>query len=170
MKKIVLDRIVSLEDVAARDGVENGRAWLLKKCAEAMKAKKFSVAWDGETVEGEPVRAFINNGRWGARCKVCNSPQYVSANTAVLFCVECGNGNSGKAWGVEFPAEREEIETALLAREVVIDESRLIRNIVELSFSVRPKVPGLARHWRTGIRVEEIEQETEALKKGSKKR
>lgn len=158
-KSIRLDRIVSLEDVAERDGVENGRAWLLLKCSEAIKAKKFSLPWDGETVEGEPALAFINNGRWGARCKICNAPQYVSVQTPVLFCTECGNGNSGKAWKVAFPEERERIEAALLAREVAVDKSRLIRNVVELAMHARPKKAGLGRNWRMGISVEELEEE-----------
>lgn len=167
MKKVVLDRIVSLEDVAARDGQENGHTWLLMKCHEAIKTRKFSTPWDGKSVEGEAVKAFVNNGRWGARCKVCNAPQYVSVQTPVLFCVECGCGNSGKAWEVEFPEERERIENALLAREVVYDETRLIRNIVELSLHARPKTPGLARTWRTGIAVETLEAEN-AEKRGNR--
>lgn len=161
MKKIVLDKIVSLEHVAQRDGFENGHAWLLKKSAEAIKAKKFSVMWDGRAVEGEPVLAFVNNGRWGARCKVCHAPQYVSWETPILFCVECGNGNSGKAWGVLFPEDRLEIEAALLKREMVIDESRLVRNMVELAMQAKPKVPSLPRNWRMGISAAQLVEEND---------
>ncbi|NUQ86791.1 MAG: hypothetical protein HUU11_18995 [Anaerolineales bacterium] len=167
MKKIILDRIVTLEDLAARDKQENGLAWLLWKCEEGIRKGKFSARWDGKRVEGEAVMAFVNNGRWGARCKVCNAPQYVSPKTPVFFCAECGCGNSGRGWGVEFPENRERIEAALLAREVTVDESLLIRNVVELAMHARPKTPGLARNWRAGIEAETLEEEN-AERKGKR--
>jgi hypothetical protein len=153
------DHIISLDDLAERDGKPDVKTWLLAKCDEAIKAGKIKAGWDGATVAGEPVMAFINFGRWGARCKVCNTPMYVSPRTPVFFCVECGNGGTRAAWGVEFPEDRERIEAALLRRETRVDESKLIRNRVERAFKARPVSPDLARNWRAGIGADDLENE-----------
>ena len=155
-----MDHIITLDDLVIRDGQENIRAWILWKCKEAMGAKKFEQGWDGETISGEPVLAFVNNGRWLGRCKVCANPIYVSWMTPVLYCPECGNGGSTSAWSVEFPSERERIEAALLLRPVGLpDPKRLIRNPVEFALSARPMIPGLARAWRPGISAATLEEE-----------
>jgi hypothetical protein len=169
VKKVALNKIITLDDVVARDQVRNVEAWILKKCEEGVRAKKISKGWDGKTVEGEPVLAFVNNGRWGARCKVCSNPMYVSVLTPVFYCAECGNGGSSAAWPVQFPAERESIEAELLKRELVVDESRLVRNEVELSFVATPMTPGLARNWRPGVSVEDLERERTEKVEGRKR-
>lgn len=157
-KEIKLDHIITLEDVAKRDGDENGIAWLKRKSREAASLGKYEHAWNGEVSKGEAVLASINAGRWGARCKVCGTPQYVSPECAVLFCLECGGG----AWRVAFPEERERIEAALMARTVVVFDERPARNMIELAMRVKPETRTLPRNWRWGVTVESLEAENEA--------
>lgn len=161
----MLNRIITLDDLVARDKKDSVQAWIISKCEEAIWAEKIRRGWDGSTVEGEPVLAFINHGRWLARCKVCANPIYVSWQTPIVYCPECGNGGSTSAWSVEFPVNREEIEAALVARPVEISNpSKLIRNDVEWAFNARAVLPGLGRNWLPGETVEQLMAEnTEAL-------
>ena len=152
-------KIITLDDLVQRDGFGSVEAWIKAKCAESIKAKKIETGWDGQSVEGEPVKAFINQGRWGARCKVCGNPFYVSYKTPVLYCYECGNGGNVAAYPVEFPENYLEIEAALLRREVVL--LRVARNEIEAAFIATPKVAGLGRSWRPGVSVEALEAERE---------
>ena len=163
-----VNKIITLDDIALRDKQDGARAWILWKCKEQKTAGKLAIVWDGTRVEGEPVLATINYGRWGARCKVCGNSMYVSWRDPVFYCTECGNGGSGIAWGVTFPINREEIEAALLIRPLVVDEGRLFRTEVELAFQARPAVPGLVRSWRPGVSVDELMLENE--EKGRRKR
>lgn len=161
------EQIITLDDLVTRDQQESVEAWLLMKCEEAIKAGKIKTGWDGTSVEGEPVYAFVNNGRWLARCKVCGNPVYVSPQTPIFYCPECGNGGSGSAWGVQFPDERESIEAALLKRPVeLVKSKRMIRNDVERAFNERPVVSGLTRNWLPGKSLDELRAENaEALNK-----
>ena len=154
-----MNKIITLDELVVRDGKQDVREWILWMCEASIKAHKIERGWDGESVEGGPVLAFVNNGRWLGRCKVCNNPIYVSWRTPVLYCMECGNGGSRSAWPVEFPANREQVEAALLKREVVANARKFIRNDVEQALNSSPKVPGLGRNWRPGITVEQLERE-----------
>lgn len=157
-----MGKIITLDDLVLRDKKDSVQAWIIWKCEEAIKAQKIRQGWDGVTVEGEPVKAFINNGRWLGRCKVCANPIYVSYVTPILYCPECGNGGSSAAWGVEFPAEREAIETILLARPVELgNPKKLIRNDVELAFNSRSVISGLSRDWLPGDNVEQLQTEND---------
>lgn len=155
-----VSRIITLDDLVARDGMKSVKEWILAKCSESIQKKKIQQGWDGQSIDGEPVLAFINQGRWGARCKVCANPFYVSYETPILYCSECGNGGSSVAYAVQFPGNRLEIEAALLKREVVL--LRHARNEVEAAFIAMPKVAGLARSWRPGVSVVDLELELEA--------
>lgn len=72
-------------------------------------------------LEGEPVVAHVNWGRWIAICPDCakrGSIQifYVVEGKA-FFCAGCLNGlNDGKGRPVKFPEERQEIERLLCKR------------------------------------------------------
>lgn len=157
-----MEKIITLDDLVLRDKKDSVQAWIIWKCEEAIKAHKIRGGWDGVTVEGEPVKAFINNGRWLGRCKVCANPIYVSPVTPILYCPECGNGGSAGAWGVEFPAEREAIEAILLARPVELSNpKKLIRNEVELAFNSRAVLQGLGRDWLPGESIEQLQAEND---------
>lgn len=159
--------IITMENIVQRDGERSVISWVLKACAAAIQQKKIRRGWDGITISGEPVLAFVNSGRWLARCKVCGNLVYVSHLVPLMYCPECGNGDSETAWPVDFPAEREEIEQALLAREVAVPAGRLIRNEIEEALNARPMIPGLTRAWRPGISVEDLLRENEFAKQHS---
>lgn len=163
--------IITLDDLVKRDGERSAESWILALCVKAVAQKKISRGWDGTTVSGEPVLAFINSGRWLARCKVCGNLVYVTPSTPLAYCPECGNGGSQAAWPVEFPVDREEIEQVLLAREVVVPAGRLVRNEIEEALNARPVIPGLARNWRPGITAAELRAENEMAtnQRGAKK-
>lgn len=166
-----MNQLIVLEDLVARDQQRTVEKWILWKCQESIRTKKIAFGWDGKSVEGGAVMAFVNQGRWLARCKVCGNPSYVSWMTPIFYCVECGNGKSAAAWPVEFPAEREEIEEALLRREVVVIDGKFIRNAVEAAFNSKPVQAGLPRAWRPGISAEDLNAETDAIlqsRKGEK--
>ena len=159
-----MDKIITLDDLVMRDKRESVKAWILWMCVEAIRAKKIEHGWDGKTVEGESVPAFVNNGRWLGRCKICGNPIYVSWKTPILYCMECGNGGSKSAWPVSFPHEREQIEAALIRRDVEFaNPKKLIRNEVEMALNAHPTIPGLARAWRPGITVKMLEEENDKL-------
>lgn len=158
-----MNKIITLDDLVLRDAQRNVEAWILWMCERAISSKKIVRGWDGKSIDGGAVMAFVNQGRWLARCKVCGNPSYVSWKTPIFYCVECGNGKSGAAWPVEFPVEREEIEKALLKREVEVNEGKYVRNEVESAFNSRPVRAGLPRSWRPGISVEELNAEADSI-------
>ncbi len=162
-----MNKIITLDDLVIRDQQRNVEQWILWMCTRSIDAKKISQGWDGRSIEGEPVLAFVNNGRWLARCKVCGNPMYVSWLVPIVYCPECGNGGSQVAWPVEFPDERERIEAALISRLVELaDPKKLIRNDVEWALNARPVIPGLGRNWRPGITVEQLMAENDEALKG----
>jgi len=155
-----MEKIIVLDDLVLRDSKEHVRAWLIWMCEIAIKASKFPRGWDGKSVKGEAVLAFVDNGRWLGRCKVCNNPMYVSWKAPIFYCVECGNGGNKHAWPVEFPIGRERIEAALMMRPVELANPKmLIRNDVEFALNARPSIPGLPRAWRPGVAAEQLEVE-----------
>ena len=155
-----MNRIITLDDLAARDKKDSVQAWIIWMCEMAIEAHKIRQGWDGATVEGEPVKAFVDHGRWLGRCKVCANPIYVSYVTPILYCPECGNGGSRAAWGVEFPVEREAIERELVVRPVELpDPKKLIRNDVERALNSRPVIAGLVRNWLPGDSLEQLRAE-----------
>lgn len=151
--------IINLDHLAERDGKPDAKSWILAICADAIKQKRISRGWDGEAISGEGVYAFVNNGRWLARCKVCDTPMYVSPTTPVFYCSECGNGGSQSAWPVQFPENREDIEAALLEREVSVPTTRKARNQIEAALNSIPVIPGLGRDWRPGVTVDQLRLE-----------
>lgn len=63
------------------------------------------------------VLAEINHGRWIVRCPFCPGAEEADPEEPIFYCLSCGNAdNYGQVMTVEFPANREEIEQALLAR------------------------------------------------------
>lgn len=156
-------KLITLDDLVVRDQQRSVQAWILWKCQESIRTKKIAFGWDGKSVEGGAVMAFVNQGRWLARCKVCGNPCYVSWKTPIFYCVECGNGKSAAAWPVEFPDERKDIELALLRRDVVVIPNKFIRNEVEAAFNSKPVNARLPRSWRPGISAADLNAETDLV-------
>lgn len=77
--------------------------------------------WNGIEGDDLPVEAFIDYGRWLARC-YCGNVEYVTPTDPIFFCHSCGNSHvSGKSRPVIFPKRYKDIENAMLKREVIED-------------------------------------------------
>ena len=74
-----MDKIITLDDLVIRDQQGSVEQWILWMCDRSIAAKKTPQGWDGQSVEGEPVLAYVNNGRWSGRCKACGKPPPNSA-------------------------------------------------------------------------------------------
>ena len=101
--------------------------------------------WDGRTVSGEAVEAFVDHGRWLGQCDRCGNPEYVDPETPIFFCMRCGNGDSRAARPVKFPEHRVEIEARLLAVDMIPGWGR---NDLERMLNGKPAVSGVGRDWK----------------------
>jgi hypothetical protein len=123
---------------------------------------KLGYQWTGN-VQGDPVTAFVDYGRWLAKCDVCGGLEYVTPTDPIFFCHGCGNlMNNRAARPVIFPddEERQAIEAALLERGVT--PGLAIGLIDQMRLSV-PDVPDLQRSWQPGETVDDIQVQTTAL-------
>lgn len=150
-----MTRLISARDMAARAGMRSVRDWMLARADELRRSGRFQVMWDGEHVGGAPVLAFIDFGRWGARCE-CGQQSYVDPDEPVLFCLKCGNGNSGLARPVLFPsaAMRAQIEKLLMERPVI--EHPQAKDEIEAARLARPVYGFLPRSWYPSQPVEHL--------------
>lgn len=159
-----MSRLITARDLAERDHISNVADWLRKSSQEAMRRGIIRRAWDGKSVSGTPVQAFVDFGRWLAKCDSCGGFCYVDPEEKIFFCLRCGNQNSGMARPVLFPTDTDKIEVALLARPAIEDDRA--RNPVEKAILGRPIVEGLARSWHPGQTVDGLQAENERLLKG----
>ncbi len=139
-----MKRLITARDVARRDGHATVKAFLMALMEKSIERGYFKVRWDGDHVGGAPVIAFVDFGRWLARCE-CGQHNYVDPHDPVMFCAQCGNGNSGLGRLVIFPANRDEIERLLLLRPVINHPAA--KNVVEQALLARPKIAMLTRNW-----------------------
>ena len=100
------------------------------------------------TVQGPPVHARIDAGRWCVMCEDCGGGEYASLDEPLFWCCSCANvANDHRPRPVVFPdaAERGRIESVLLLR-------------------TPPLLPGgqSPRHWRPGQSVTELVAENVA--------
>lgn len=147
-----MNKLITASDVARRDKKNSVAEWVREISMLRVSEKKILQGWDGKSVEGEPVYAFVNTGRVLAKCK-CGNHEYVSAREPIFFCMQCGNNNSGSARPVEFPQDWAEIEAALIARPIFpgpgLDE-------VQAIFRSKPVMPGWKRNWTRDVSLEAL--------------
>lgn len=63
------------------------------------------------------LAAYVNHGRWIVECPNCSSALVVSEQDPRFICVECGSPENRSCWyAVAFPADKADIEEALLRR------------------------------------------------------
>lgn len=148
-----MNRLITAKDVARRDGYSTVTEFVLALMEKSIERGCFRVRWDGEHVGGAPAIAFVDFGRWLARCE-CGQHNYVDPDEPIMFCVRCGNGNTGLARPVIFPAERRMIEDVLLKRPVI--ENPAARNFVEAALLAKPRHAILTRNWYPGQSVESL--------------
>jgi hypothetical protein len=115
--------------------------------------------WDGKTVSGAPVLAFVDHGRILAQCDVCGSHEYVDADTRMFYCMGCANNGSIAARPVDFPTDWAQIEQILSARPIV---EGFGRDWIEKVMRAIPGVAGLARTWRPGVSAATLQAENDA--------
>ena len=109
-------RILTLETVPEvaevfRGAVPTAYMWAAFICLKDQSEGPPSVQ-----CKGEPVRAYVNWGRWVADCPHCRSgAMVVSRIDPVFWCVKCGM--RGHEWrSVVFPANADDIEALLVMR------------------------------------------------------
>lgn len=151
------EHIITLDDLVKRDGKVTVAEWIVAACATAIQQKRLAQGWDGVSVSGtETVEAVVNAGRWISICPTCNNPSYVTPVTPIFYCTVCGNNGTQEAWNVHFPAEREEIETLMLAREVALPEGYAPRNEIEAALVAQAALEGFERYWTTETSIETV--------------
>lgn len=139
-----MSKLITARDIAERDGAASVAEWVRLESIKAVQRKQIGRPWDGRTISGMPVMAYVDFGRWAGRCD-CGGGTYVDPNDPVFFCMRCGNANSGMARPVIFPVDLDAIEDALLARPVTGSERAV--NRIEAARLGRPAIDGLARNW-----------------------
>lgn len=82
---------------------EQYRAWHL-----SMLLGRGADLWDSL----EPTTAYINQGRWVAKCVWCTTGMLTRPDWGVAYCAECG----ARYWRVVFPADYEAATAILLSR------------------------------------------------------
>jgi hypothetical protein len=154
-------KVITAMDLARRYQCGSvGELYLM--LAQRSKAKGlFQVMWDGQRVSGEPIVAFIDFGRWVARCE-CGQYNYVDPLEQILFCAKCGNGNSGMARAVQFPQEsvRKRIEMLIMARPVL--EDARAKDEIEAARLAKPLHVGLPRNWHPNQPVNDLATQNKA--------
>ena len=153
-------KIFSASDDAKRKRMASVVALVRALSVQAAQRGRIAFPWDGRSVAGPAVEAFIDRGRWLAQCDNCGSHEYVDPDTPIFFCMNCGNGDNRAARPVLFPEERERIELALVAREVLPGFGR---DEIERTMNGVPIVEGLWREWRPGISADELEAQNLAV-------
>lgn len=155
-----MSKLITASDIAARDGCASVGEWLLIESRKAAQKCKITRAWDGRSVSGLPVMAYVDFGRWAGRCE-CGGGTYVDPSEPIFFCLTCGNGGSGMARPVIFPVDMQIIEEALLARPVIDDERA--QNKIESARLAKPVIGNLPRNWHPHQSVEVLLAENERL-------
>ena len=151
-----MDKIFTASDDAKRKKFASVTALVRGLSVQMAQRGQIAFPWDGRSVSGEPVAAFVDHGRWLGQCDRCGNPEYVDPETPIFFCMRCGNGDSRAARPVKFPEHRVEIEARLLAIEMIPGWGR---NDLERMLNGKPAVSGGGRDWKAndelGIRNDE---------------
>lgn len=147
-----MNKLIDASDVARRDKKNSVAEWVREISMLRVSEKKILKMWDGKSIGGEAVEAFVNTGRVLAKCG-CGNHEYVCAKEPIFFCMQCGNGNSGEARPVALPQDWAEIEAALIARPIFpgpgLDE-------VQAVFRSKPVMPGWKRNWTPDVSLEDL--------------
>lgn len=152
-----MSRFITAADIARRDGHSNVRDWIMETMRLYCKKGYFTILWDGRRIGGTPLAAYVDFGRWLARCE-CNQSVYADPEEPIMFCPRCGNGNSGMARPVLFPPRktRDEIEAMLMRRPVI--EHPLAKNNIEKARLAKPIYPELPRNWHPSQSIESLNE------------
>jgi hypothetical protein len=148
--------LISAQDIAKRDRMTSVGAWIRGVSGRHKQEGKLPAMWDGKTISGAPVAAFVDHGRILAQCDICGSHEYVDPDNRIFYCMGCGNNGSTAARPVEFPDDWAQIEAALSARPIV---EGFGRDWIEKVMRSTPGIADLARAWRPGVSAAQLEAE-----------
>lgn len=154
-----MQKIFSGDDRARELGFKSYR-----EMVEAI-SKRINKPFNPRVEADTPLYAVVRDGRWLAECE-CGEFYYVSPSDPIGFCHgKCGNAFvDGKTRLIIFPENREEIEQALLERELEGPQTAFDR-LGTQSAGMMHKFPpvGAPRNW-DGESLEDMRAEHEAIK------
>ena len=162
----MLDYIITADHIAARDGYPNHRARLRGMFAR-MSAKYRNIKFD-EREHGKPVKAFIDFGRWSARCE-CGGSEYVTYADPVFYCFSCCNRETGgRLRPVTFPARRDVIEQLVLERPVddrrgLTDDERALNARPLVGVQENGQALPLSRSWTPDESITDLRRQNKAV-------
>lgn len=128
-KTIITKGICSGLDLAERDSTPTvplltHEAWIKQKLINMWRKKRSPVTLH-PIVKGDPVTAYIDFGRWSAKCE-CDpgAQEYVTPGENIFFCFHCFNeANGGHSRPVKFPSDKKRLEIEQLMMERPVDDS-----------------------------------------------
>lgn len=155
-----MQKIFSGDDRARELGYKSYREFV------AGIAKRLNLQFDPRISEdAPPLRAVVRDGRWLAECE-CGEFYYVSPSDPIGFCHgKCGNAFiGGLTRRIIFPDDREEIEQALLERELNGPQTAFDRLGTQYAGVIHKFEPiGAPRNW-DGESVKEMREEHKRIK------
>lgn len=161
--------IVTAKHYAEREGCATVKERILKRREALHKTKNIALNVLGlDKPSGVEVRARIWQGQWIADCE-CGGAEFVEPTEPVFYCFSCGNrDNNNYVRPVEFPAQREEIEAAILARPV--HDVRGLTDLERAGLATAAVVViadgneyPLVRSWTAGETLDEILEQNAVL-------
>lgn len=112
------DGVITALDIAERDGFETHRAWIMAEAHKKFKKGHLEGMCTGET-SGDALDAYIDWGRWSARCPNCGGTEYVDPGECIFYCFNCGNGDiDNDLRPVSFIPWRPALEKEIMKRPV----------------------------------------------------
>ena len=170
-----MNKIYTAHDAAHRDGFDSSRDRIFKLFKKMTSRRRLDIKLRKE-VDGEPVLARIDFGRWCASCE-CNGSEYVDPDDPIFYCFSCGNyANGGKLRPVVFPDDREALEEAILERPVKIRKGL---SPIDRAMNAQPqinveltdgRVVALSRSWEPGETLADIKDQNKPIKKWKENR
>ena len=158
----MIEKIYDAIDKALEEHVLLGFPYTDQRGRILFHSTRLGCQWTGN-VEGDPVDAFVDYGRWLAQCDGCGGLEYVTPTDPIFFCHSCGNlTNNRAARPVVFPDddERQAIEAALLERGITAGLAIAPTDQIRLSV---PDTQGLSRSWQPGETVNDLRVQASAL-------
>ena len=138
-------KILDGNDIAKLHGLEDYEDWM--KNAHKLDKSGNAFRWNGKIARGPSYKAFIERGRWIAKCD-CGAALWVCPDYKIGYCHECGcDSSNGAARPVLFPNNIDEIAKAL--------EERPMKEIkgggaVSRRLNARPVIKGVGLNWHPG--------------------
>lgn len=155
-----MDKIFSAKDLAELRGYKSQREFILARSRLLASERTIKKPWSGSVCESG-IPAFINQGRWIARCPACGGIEYVDRTEKIFFCLACGNDwRGGEALQVIFPEDADDIEAELLKREII---GGAMGNDLQRALYSKPAINGLDRNWCAGQSAADLQLKREEL-------